>query len=71
MSVEKPMKIYRVTYRAKVGALPFVSEIDIKTRKEKWEIDHETIIEKYLEANGRKAKFDEIIDCQDLGVVPE
>lgn len=66
MSEEKPMKIYRVTYRAKVGSMPLVGSIDLKTRKERWEIDHEKIIETYLEANNRKAKFDEILWCEEI-----
>lgn len=66
MTKEKPLKIYRVTYRAKVGIMALVGQIDLKTRKEKWEIDHEKIIDAYLRVNKREAVFDEILMCEEI-----
>lgn len=66
MSEAGVQKIYRITYRAKVGILPLIGELHIKTKKEKWEIDHEAIVSQYLEANGKTAKFEQILLCEEI-----
>lgn len=63
----KATRVWRVTYRAKIGALSVVGELHIKTKKERWEIDHEKVVSEYLKANGEKAVFDEIIFCEQIG----
>ena len=35
---DRSTKIYRITYRAKVGSLALVGEVNFKTKKEKWDI---------------------------------
>ena len=67
----KPLRLWRVTYRAKIGTLSVVGELNIKTRKEKWEIDFEAVVEKYLEANGRRAKFEEVIFDEEIPLEEE
>lgn len=62
----KEPKIYRVIYRARVGALALVGEIDFKTKKDIWDIDHEKIVAEYLKQNGGIAEFDSIIDSVEL-----
>lgn len=62
----KKLRLWRVTYRAKIGALSVVGELNIKTKKEKWEIDFEKVVETYLEANGRKARFEEVIFDEEI-----
>ncbi len=59
-------KIYRITYRARVGSLALVGEINFKTKKEKWDIDHEKIVATFLKQNGGVAEFDSIIDSKEL-----
>lgn len=57
-------KIYRVMYRARLADnSPIVGELNIKTTKEKWDIDFEETTQKYLKIVGT-ATFDEIIDTQ-------
>lgn len=59
-------KIYRITYRARVGSLALIGEVNFKTKKEKWDIDHEKIVETFLKENGGIAEFDAIIDSTEL-----
>lgn len=64
---EKPKKIYRVWYRARLADhSPVVGEFNLKTTKEKWEIDFEKITEDYLKLVG-KTTFDEIINTEVVG----
>lgn len=63
----KGNKIYRITFRAKVGNIPVVGEIDIATKKEKWEINHEEVIAKrLLEEGGGYTSFNGIIDAHEV-----
>lgn len=66
MTEYEKTKIYRITFRVRVGHLPLIGEVHFKTKKNKWEIDHEAIIEKYLEAAGHAVVFDSIIDSEEL-----
>jgi len=51
-------------YRARLSDnSPIVGELNIKTTKEKWDIDFEETTQKYLKIVGT-ATFDEIIDTQ-------
>lgn len=64
---EKPKKIYRVWYRARLADnSPVVGELNIKTDKEKWDIDFEETTQKYLKIVGT-ATFDEIINTEVIG----
>jgi hypothetical protein len=58
-------KVYRVMYVAKVGTLFLTGEIHIQSEKEKWEIDHETILAVHIDKrSGGNAVFDRIIDAE-------
>lgn len=51
-------------YRARLADnSPIVGELNIKTTKEKWDIDFEETTQKYLKIVGT-ATFDAIIDTQ-------
>lgn len=64
MKNEPGKKIYRVLYRARLADnSPIMGELNIKTRKEKWDIDFEETTKKYLEIVG-KATFDEVINTE-------
>lgn len=61
------VKIYRITFRAKIGTIPVAGDIDIQTKKEKWEIDHEAIVEKMiLEQGGGYSAYCGLIDCEQI-----
>jgi hypothetical protein len=64
--MKEPLKIYRVTFRVRVGHLPLVGEVNFETRKHKWEIDHEAIVQKYLDAAGGLCVFDAILDAEEI-----
>jgi hypothetical protein len=59
-------KIFRITFRVRVNQIPLIGEVHFKTQKEKWDIDHEAIIEAYLKAADHKVSLDCIIDSQEL-----
>ncbi len=61
-----PTKIYRITFRVRVNHIPLVGEVHFKTKKAKWDIDHEAIIEAYLKAADHKVIFDCILDSEEL-----
>lgn len=62
----KSKKLYRVLYRARLSDnSPIMGEFKLRTTKEKWEIDFETIADKYLKIAGT-ATFDEIINTEIL-----
>jgi hypothetical protein len=60
---QNTVKIYRITFCANIGSIPVAGDLDIQTKKETWEIDHEAIVEKMLkEQSGGYATLSRIVD---------
>ncbi len=61
-----PPKVYRILYRVRFAGLPMVGEFDVKTKKEKHEIDFFEIVRARIEKMEGDVTVEAVIDAYEI-----